>query len=279
MQSKIDFRDYLTDIFAIFATDILASKTQRISVAQEKKEAIQKMGPKTFYYLDESQIKDLYSQIFQEPEPKQIETRESKETKKGIAAKLRLIEPKYERGGAEETIKIYDVERIPSVMYNKVEQYLFEKNKVTFGLEEFEFDKSSIDEFKSMCDKMQSKFNFNIPDDLRASFISDKMKEFALQHMKKLSSSSGYVAVQAEFSVVDISDNAYILSFVHPLNDYLPKENAKVRIQITCTKEYITPSGISTFKKDKSVKITCLGKVVSWNDKDKILEISPIAIY
>lgn len=267
---------------------------QVVSVAQKKKEAIQKVGPKTFYYIDESQVNDLYPQVFQELEPKRIETRESKETKKGITATLRLIEPKYERGRAEETIKIYDATQTPSIMYNKVEQYLLEKGKVTFGLEEFEFEKSPIDEFKSMCDQMRSKFNFNIPEDLQANFVSDKMNELALQHIERLFTSSGHVAIQTEFTIIDIPEhwtieerhtfgtpprNAYILSFVHPLNEHIPQEKTKVRIQITCAKKYMTPSGVSTFKKDKSVKITCLGKVGSWNNEDKILEVSPIAIY
>ena len=251
----------------------------RVSVAQKKKEAIQKIGPKTFYYIDKDQIEDLYPQVNQELEPKRIETRESKETKKGVVANLRVIKPKYERGGAEETTKIYETKQTLSMMYNRVEQYLLEKGKITFGLEEFEFEESSIKDFKSMCDRMQSKFKFNIPDDLQANFVSDKMREFALQRIKELSGSTGYVAIQTESSIIDIPGDAYILSFVHPLSEYLPKEDKKVRIQVTCAKECMTSSGVSTFKKDKSVKITCLGKVVSWNNEDKILEISPIAIY
>ncbi len=254
-------------------------ESESVSVAQKKKEVFQKMGPKTFYYLDESQVKDLYPQVFQELEPKRIETRESKETKKGISAKFRLIEPKYERGRAEETTKIYETKQTLSMMYNRVEQYLLEKGRMTFGLEEFEFEKSSIDEFKSMCDKMRSKFEFDIPEDLQANFVSDKMREFALQRVKVLSGSTGYVAIQTEFSIIDIPSDAYILSFVHPLSEHLPKEDKKGRIQVTCAKECMTSSGVSTFKKDKSVKITCLGKVVSWNNEDKILGISPIAIY
>jgi hypothetical protein len=254
-------------------------ESESVSVAQKKKEVFQKMGPKTFYYLDESQVKDLYPQVFQELEPKRIETRESKETKKGISAKFRLIEPKYERGRAEETTKIYAVEQTPPMMYNRVEQYLLEKGKITFGPEEFEFEESAINDFKSICEKMRSNFEFNIPDDLQAKFVSDKMRKFALQRVKELSSSTGYVAIQTEFSIIDIPDDAYILSFVHPLNEYLPQEDKKVIIQVTCAKGCMTSSGVSTFKKDKSVKITCLGKVVSWNNEDKILEISPIAIY
>jgi hypothetical protein len=279
---KRDLARIVTNISASIS-DIVKILSEResesISVAQKKKEVFQKMGPKTFYYLDESQVKDLYPQVFQELEPKRIETRESKETKKGISAKLRLIEPKYERDRAEETTKIYDVEQTPPMMYNRVEQYLLEKGGMTFGVEEFEFDKSSIDEFKSMCEQMQSKFEFNIPEDLQANFVSDKMREFTLQRVKVLSGSTGYVAIQTEFSIIDIPDDAYILSFVHPLNEYLPHEDKKVRIQVTCAKECMTSSGVSTFKKDKSVKITCLGKVVSWDNENKILEISPIAIY
>ena len=250
-----------------------------MSMAQKKKETIQKMGPKTFYYLDESQVTYLYPQVFQELEPRRIETRESEETKKGIAAKLRVLEPRYEKDRAAETTKIYDVEQTPSMMYNRVEEYLLEEDRVTFGLEEFDYDESSIEEFKSMCDSMQEKFNFIVPDGLRTNFVSDKMKEFALQHIETLSDSSGYVVTQAEFSVSDISNDLCVLSLVHPLNQHLAEGDKKVKVQIACAQKYTTPLGVSTFKKDRSVKIACLGKVVSWSDEDKILQISPIAIY
>ena len=276
---KRDLERIVTSISDSVVEILSKLEPERVSVAQKKKEAIQKIGPKTFYYIDKDQIEDLYPQVNQELEPKRIETRESKETKKGVVANLRVIKPKYERGRAEETTKIYETKQTLSMMYNRVEQYLLEKGRMTFGVEEFEFEKSSIDEFKSMCDKMRSKFKFDIPEDLQANFVSDKMREFALQRVKVLSGSTGYVAIQTEFSIIDIQGDAYILSFVHPLSEHLPKEDKKVRIQVTCAKECMTPSGVSTFKKDKSVKIACLGKVVSWNNEDKILEISPIAIY
>ena len=105
------------------------------------------------------------------------------------------------------------------------------------------------------------------------------MRDFTQQRVTELSGSTGYVAIQTEFSIMEILGDVYILSFVHPLNEYLPQEDKKVRIRATCAKGCMTSSGVSTFKKDKSVKITCLGKVVSWDNEDKILEISPIAIY
>jgi len=259
--------------------DVLSAATPRASIAEEKKAAIQKMGPKTFYYLDERQVKDLYLQVFQEPEPKRIQTRETKEAKVGIAGKFHVVEPKYERGKAQEVTKDYDVEQVPAMMYNKVEQFFFDKGRVTFGLDEFEFDESEIDDFESVCDQMKSKFKLDIPDDLYGTFLTDKMRDFAVEYIKKLASSSGYIALQSEFLIAGITDTDCILSRVHPLNEHLLSEDGEVKIQIGCSRSFLTPSGIAVFKKDKSVKITSLGKVVSWNDKDKILEVSPIAIY
>lgn len=251
-----------------------------ISVSfSEKKNVFQKIGLKTFYYLDKNAINDMYFQMPEELEPQRIETRESHKSRKGITAKLQLVEPKFEKDRAEETTKIYNMEFTPSMMYKKVENYLLQEDKVTFELDEFKYDKSSIDDFKSMCDQMRKKFGFDIPDDFQEKYISEKMKDFALHYVNELSSSIGYIALLTEFSIIDTSDAAYILSFVHPLNEYLPKEDKVVRIQITCAKECMTPLGLSTFKKGNSVKVTCIAKVVSWNSEDKILVTSPIAIY
>jgi len=259
--------------------DMLVDKAPRASIADEKKKEIQKMGPKTFYYLDESQVKDLYLQVFQEPEPKRIQTRETKEARVGVAVKLHVVEPKYERGKAQEVTKDYDMEQVPAMMYNKVEEFFFDKGRVTFGLDEFEFDQSEIDDFQSVCDEVKSKFNLEIADDQRATYVLDKMREFALDYIKKLASSSGYIALQDEFIVLNTADDDCILFYAHPLNEHLLPEDPQVRIQIGCARSFLTPSGTATFKKTKSVKITCLGKVVSWDDKNNVLEVNPIAIY
>jgi hypothetical protein len=268
----IDRVDYLT-------RDLLEAKEGYPSIADEKKGEIQKIGPKTFYFIDESQVKDLYLQLFPVLEPKRIETREAKEVKGGVKGKLKIVEPEYQRGKAEEIKKIYEIETIPALMYNKVEKYFFDKGSITFGLDEFEYDKSSIDEFKSMCNKMKEQFNLNISDEVQTTFVSDKMREFALKHILNLSITSGYVALQNLFYVTDISRNICLLSYEHTLNRYLKPEDGNVKIQISCADKYLTPSGSSTFTKDKSVRITCFGKIVSWSDKEKVLLINPVAIY
>jgi hypothetical protein len=259
--------------------DMLVDKVPRASIVDEKKKEIQRMGPKTFYYLDESQVRYLYPQVFQEPELKQIQTQETKRFKVGIAGNFPVLQPKVEKGNAQEVTKVYDAQQELAMKYNKVEQFFFDKGKVTFGLDEFEFDESEINEFESNCDKMKSKFHVDIPDDVYGTFVVEKMREFAVEYTKKLASSSGYIALQGEFIVVNTADDDCILSYAHPLNEHLPPEDPQVRIQIRCSRSFLTPSGKATFKPIKSVKITSLGKVVSWNGKDNILEVSPIAIY
>jgi hypothetical protein len=259
--------------------EIIAAKSQIVSLADQKKEAMRKMGPKTFYYLDEGQVKDLYPQVFQEPEPKRIQTRETKEGRAGVAAKLHVIEPKYERSKVQEVVRDYDMEQVPAMMYNRVEQFLFDKNRVAFGLEEFEFDRSEIADFEAVCEQMKTKYGYDIPADVRAKFASDNARESALEYTKKLAGTSGYIALQGEFVISDTGSDDCVLSYRHPLNGHLLPEDPHVYIRIHCSGSFLTPSGKATFKPRNAVKIASLGKVVNWNDKDSILKVSPIAIY
>ena len=244
-----------------------------------KKKAIQKMGPKTFYYLDVTHVKDLYSQAFQELEPKRIETQESQESQKGIKADLKLIQPRYETGRGIQTKKTYEPEQTPAVMYNNVEEYLIAKAEVTFGIEDFEYDESPVNEFRSMCSQMKSKFDFNVPEELQAKFLSDKLRGFALERVRTIASSSGYVALQAEFTVSSISGNSRVLVLPHSLNSRLSEGDAKVSIAVVCDEASLLPSGASTFTEKSSVKITCFGKVVRWDESKRCLTINPISIY
>ncbi len=245
----------------------------------KKKDALQKMGPKTFYVLDVSQVKDLYSQVFQELQPTQIETEEIEETEKGISADFKVLAPKYERGKAVQTRKTYDVDLIPAVMYNEVEAHLIDKGLVSFGIEDFEYDESSVREFASMCTQMKAKFNFDVPEDLQEKFVVAKKHELALNRARELSDTSGYVAIQAEFTVSSVADGVCLLALTHPLNAYLSEDDAPVSIKISCDEGSLSPSGLTIFTEGNSVKITCFGKVVSWDDPGACLIITPIAIY
>lgn len=255
----------------------LTKDEQKIS--DIKRDAITRMGPKTFYYLDATQVNDLYIQVVQEPEAKEIETEESQSTGKGIKGVLLWAEPKYEKVKSLKIKKRYAREVTPVTMYNRVEEYLLSKGDVSFAIEDFEYDDSSLHEFYSMCSQMKDNFDFTIPDELQKNFISDKTRGFALNAVEGISKTSGYIAVQAEFMISPPTTDCNILDFKHPVNEYLNADDIEIHLQIACDSNSLTPAGKTTFTMGNSAKITAIGKVVRWDSVCGTLVINPIAIY
>jgi len=252
-------------------------------ISQVKRDVITNPTPRTFCYLDKTQVGDLYPSVLQELEPNRIETRERRETRKGILAKLILIRPKYQRTRSEEITKTYNLKQTSAVMYNKVEKYLFEQKDVTFAIEDFDYDESRIDEFRSMCSQMQKKFKSFTYDDLQKlqkKFVSDEMHRLALKAIKRLSQTPGhYVAVHAKFAISSDQADCCILDFDHPVNKHLSANDIKVHLQIICNNAFLTATGQTIFAMRNPVKITSIGKVATWDSERRVLVINPIAIY
>lgn len=268
-----EFKKKITSETRIYLEDTLPRK--KISgAAALKKQAILDINLKNFYYIDKEQVNNLYSQAFKEIEPSKIQTKKSKNTKTGFDFKF-----KHVRDDANEVMEEFNIEQTPSRKYNKVEKYLIEKGDVTFALEEFEYDKSHIDKFNSMCKQMETKFRTPIPLGVQEEYIEEKMKEFAIKCLEKISKSEDYISIHSLFTVIEIKENEYILSLNHSLNKHIRGRDKNVTFQIICTKKDMNSSGINAFKKDKLINITCLGIVIGWNENDKTLEINPIAIY
>lgn len=243
-----------------------------------KKESIRNLSPKSFYYLDEGQIADLYSQI-SELQPKQIETEEHRDKKKGVGSDMKVIKSDYETGEESNTKKTYQIEITSAVKYNNIEEYLFDKDSVTFGIEEFQFDEKPINEFKAMCQKMKSDFKFDVPDDLQSKFVREKINGFASDKKKQISSTSGYIAIQGECQVKVAAGNGCELVYFHPLNNNLIDQSKKVSITVVCSNDCLTASGKNMFTNNNSINVVCLGKVVRWDEAKSCLVINPIGIY
>jgi hypothetical protein len=250
------------------------------TAAEAKRLAIASSGPKTFYYLDETQIRELYPQIVSEAEPSEIETQEQSSSEAGIKATLKVLEPSISRGSSKTTTKKYEVDTTPATMYNRVETFLFGTPTVTFGVEDFDYDDSSIKEFRSTREQMKTKFGFDIPKALEDEFVGDKMREVALQAKSALSVVKGYVAVQDEFLVQSSDGTSIVLGRLHPLSSWLTEADRPAGLEIVCGDVSLTPVGLRTFTPGNSVKITCLGKIVRWSvGTNDCLVINPIAIY
>ncbi len=252
----------------------------KVGVAQVKKAVITKLGLKTFYHLDAAQVQDLYPQISKVLAPIRIEIQETADTLRKGEIDTKIVKGTHGKKESTETKRVYETADLtPEMMYNEVENYLFTCGEVAFGIEDFEYDESPISEFHSMCEQMESKFNFPLPDNLQKRYVSHKMRSYALDRVKAISCTGGYVAVQGEFRVTSAIEPSCNLELEHPLNTHLSNTDPRIRIALVYSKSCLKPLGLLTFTEGKSITITCVGKVIRWDKERGALEINPIAIY
>lgn len=248
-------------------------------IVLKKKAAIVTMGPKTFYYLDSDQVRDLHDQVG-EVQPREIETQESDSGLIGGSINLKFVQPKAEKSSSQSTKKRYELQLTSVSMYNRVEEVFFEDGHVTFGIEDFDYDESGIEEFQSVCKYMEEQFNFPIPEDLQDKFKLQKAQEAAAEKVRALSALSGYAAVQAEFTVQTLGEKFCELSLDHPVNSTLQGGGKVVKIVLNGSMTCLQPAGSAAFSVGNSVKLTTVGKIVRWEDSSDLrLIINPIAIY
>jgi hypothetical protein len=274
-------------------------------LAERKRQAIMAMGPQTFYYLDQSQIQALYQQVIQDLDPKTIEVEEQSARKAGITGRFKVLEPSLERSGQTRTTKKYEVETSLATHYTKLQQALIDADQVMFGAEDFEADSEDIKSFLHLIALMKGQFNFEIPPHLQERFLHDLRRRSALDHLANLKGATGYIATQAQYVVIHAADDrsAMILRLQHPIGPYLTELQAittdstygremmearvrsnptpNVSFELLLTKDYLTPAGMNILsRKDlPRIKITCLGRIISWDDARATLLINPIAIY
>jgi hypothetical protein len=138
----------------------------------DKKRAIMSMGPQPFYYLDQGQVDDLFPQIVADSPPTAVEVEEQHSRTGGIAARLRFLEPRYERGSQTKTTSKFESSLTPTVRYKQIEKELFDHGNVAFGLEDFTFASIAVQEFRTIAERLHAEFDFDIPNELQEQYIA-----------------------------------------------------------------------------------------------------------
>lgn len=243
-----------------------------------KKELFINQGPRTFYFLDEEAVNELYPQIFKEVEPVETQTEERETKEGGIRAKLHLVEPRFEKTTGVTVKRTYVKEQNLGVMFNQIESFLAENDQVLLGLEDFAENEPSVEEFRTMCRQMDERFQFKVPAELQEQYIKQQQEALALQKVKELKQAHDYILMRGVFSVGS-TDNQWSLVYSHPLNNNLSSITKRVTIAATCPKERSSKAGVATFSNTATVNLTLFGKVVFWTDDSWVLQINPLAIY
>ncbi|MBA7486306.1 hypothetical protein ES707_21863 [subsurface metagenome] len=243
-----------------------------------KKELFINQGPRTFYFLDEEAVNELYPQIFKEVEPVETQTEERETKEGGIRAKLHFVEPMLGKTTGVTVRRTYVKEQNLGAMFNQIESFLVENDQVLLGLEDFAEHEPSVEEFRSMCRQMDERFQFKVPAELQEQYIKQQQEALALQKVKELKQAHDYILMRGVFSVGS-TDNQWSLVYSHPLNNNLASIAKRVTIAATCPKERSSKAGAATFSNTATVNLTLFGKVVFWTDDSWVLQINPLAIY
>ena len=257
----------------------LQDQIKKYLPGKTKREIVEKLGPKTFYYQDQVQIRELYLQVNQDLDPIEIETQESATKDKGIKAEIKGVGSDYKKSDQTQTIKKYHVDTTTTKMYNEVEKYFFDRLDTNFDLEDFMIKSEIITEIRSIFSDIETKLEVEIPQELEEKIITKHKNLRATTKIERISGASGYIFIRCELTVNKVSESECWLDYDHPLNMVLTEDQVKIHFKIPCSIESLTPSGKTIFKEGESVKINCFGKIVRWNEKSGELLINPIAIY
>lgn len=259
--------------------------SEKESLKEKRKSEIQKRHfLKNFYYINDNLLESLYNQIPQILEPKQISVQKTTGSQTGKSLTIPIGGVEGIRTEENQIVEKYQIKELSSgEKFNRLQDYLIKNDFIILGLEEFNYNKYIIEAFEKSCVKMLKSFNFITPQENKEEYISTKKKEYALQYIQELqniltkSIGERYTIIREKFTIVEITENFFKLSFTHPLNEHLLDKENEIQIQIECAMEFMKKRGKTYFKKNESIPIICLGSIIIM--VENILKVEPIAIY
>jgi hypothetical protein len=234
-------------------------------------------GPKTFYFIDESQVNDMFSQINQKS---LLEYSESEKLTTGIEGGISStpITAKGNKGSAHEKTSKFLIDNSVAGKYNHIENYLKDNQLIQYGIAQFYTDEFQREKFNESCKSLETDFKFKITEADRDKHWITLNKENAYPTLEMIKSTTGNIAIQQDFSIEE-TNGQIKLYFSHPINAYLEEKDKEVKICISCFQEKLTTSGMNFIKNGKTIKATCIGKIIRWDEINKTLEINPISIF
>lgn len=233
--------------------------------------------PKIFYYLDNSVIKSLHNQIASSVRTREITVESGKTTSKGVDLKL-PIHPSYQSEKLRTEKRRAEVVEPMEKQFEDVLNYLLDHELVKIGIEEFDYDKKTENEFLATCHEIKDKFEFELPKNVMDQFIKINKQKYVDSKMQEIKSLSGYVLMSGEFSVTSKGEE-WIVSYDHPVNEAADWETEnRLILKSSCPKTEMTNIGNDTFSKTDRAKFVLLGNIVKFDENKLELVMRPIVM-
>ncbi len=251
----------------------------------DKKERFSKVSGVSFHYVDKDEVKGFYNDTFREPTFESLISEITGEVSAEIKGGLpKILESKI--GGRDinkwiSTIKLPETSL--SGMFVKYQKEMIQRDEITLGLEELDIELKDLHEFNTSVEKLDEAFAFVVPSELVEEHRTKLREKAAEKTLAKLEAASGWVLMEGKFAIAR-SENLYICTLHHPVNEFLSEEAAPLTISIFLPKDGIEQRYASNYARSvgKVIPLRVFGKV--WQPVNRAasvweLQITPLAVY
>ena len=233
--------------------------------------------PRIFYYLDKSVIESLHNQIASSIRTKEITTESGKTTAKGIELKL-PVHPSYQSEQLRTERRRAEVVESIERQFEDVLNHLLDHELVEIGIEEFNYDKTTENDFLATCSEIKEKFDFELPKNVQDQFVKINIQKYVDAKLQEIEALSGYVLISGDFGINSKGDD-WIVVYDHPVNEAVDWETGeRLTFKSSCSKTEMTNIGNGTFNKTNRAKFVLLGNIVKFDKGKRELVMRPIAM-
>lgn len=288
----LNYNPYKESIKIVKEVQKVSSKIDKIAEYEKPSELLNKKNNIfleipviDFYYYDKEKLKNFYDDYFSDPVIESIAAKTINEASDDTQANIpQILESKI---GAKQLTELVSKVRLPkpsvSSMFRRYQNELISKGQVHIGLEEVEVERSELDSFDTILEKIRSNYNLIISDesiDNQRKLLKEKAVEKTLV---KLESASGYILIEGNFTIED-DEEYYKFIYPHPVNEYITEN--KIHISFMLKKNLLSESISANFpriiRRAMPINLKIFASVLSPVKRDMNsyeFMITPFAIY
>ncbi len=229
--------------------------------------------PRVFYYVDDVDVRSMYSQLHEAGSvPLSRDT--ERETVGDISARLGRngFSIGGKRGRAAKERAKYEPESDADRMYIAVEKTLLAGGKLAALDLLSGVDTAPLAEFDDLVDRLERSEGFDVPSAAISAIYSGWEEHQEREGVRRLSELSGYVVIRADYQVGAAEQGDLLLSVS-------PTTVVKAVIKLRLTSDFMRQGGRNAIVSKGNIRATCVGKVVRWDELVHELSVLPIAVF
>jgi hypothetical protein len=227
--------------------------------------------PKFFYCMDQLTVESLYNQISPLARTVEIQQEISKETQKGLRAKLFGLGGSIGRKSEHTQKERKEILETPETKYDTIVRYLLENQQATLGLEDFSFDSRWEKNYLEACEEMKLKTGVEIPQVARDQAIGINRRVSGDEKLSEIRAAQGYALIKGRFLVLR-DTSGFVLSYRHPVSEAVMAD-----VRINAVADHLTSVGNEMFPKMVEIQAAMLARVMGLSGN--IFSVKPIAVH